>query len=103
MYPRRELKYLAHVRMRRIRSIDQARRESCKTVHRVTSPLRLLDWAVLEWRATRFPVSLAMVPVGLLLNKRSDPSRLKSVHRILRSALLIFAIARKVDHQIVKA
>lgn len=96
MYPRRELKDLARLRKERIRSLDRRRRENCDSIRRVTSPLRVLDWAVCEWRATRQPASLAMVPVEFLLH-RADQSRLKSVHRILRGALVVFAIARELD------
>lgn len=96
MYPRRELKYLAHIRMRRIRSIDKSRRESCHIVSRVASPLRLIDWAMVEWRATQLPARLAMLPVGHFLSRPGHASS-KSVHRILQGALFVFAIARKLD------
>lgn len=99
MYPRRELKYLAYLRRRRIRSIDQRRKESCDSVRRIAKPLRLIDWTISEWRATRFSVSLAMLPVGLLLHLY-DRGRLKSAQRILRGGLVVLAIARQLDRMV---
>lgn len=96
MYPRGELKDLARLRKGRIRTLDRRRRENCDSIRRVDGPLRLLDWTICEWRATRQPASLAMVPVEYFLH-RSDQSSLESVHRILRGALVVFAIARELD------
>lgn len=96
MYPRQELRDLARLRAARIRSIEQSRGECRAIASRLASPLGLLDWAVAEWRATRGPVRLAMVPVEFFL-ERLDPSRRQSVRRILQGALFALAIARRLD------
>ena len=96
MYPHRELAALARLREARIHSIEQRRRAHCTRLRHAVSPLRLLDWAVSEWRATEFPATLAMLPVESFL-RSSEPDRLVSAQRLLRSALVVLAAARHLD------
>lgn len=96
MYPNRELKDLARLRGARIRSIEHRRWENSESVRRGAQTLRLGDWAVAQWRATRLPADLAMVPVTLLLHRINQP-RAQCVRRSLRCALVVLALARQLD------
>lgn len=96
MFPRQKLKNLAYHRRARIRTIELRRKENSAGMLLIADSLQLLDWTVSQWRATKLPASLAMLPLQIL-GKPGLSQCFKPMERIVRGSLVILAIARQLD------
>jgi hypothetical protein len=101
MYPERELKELALLRMARIRLIEERRKASCESIRWSMAPLGLLNSAVVLWHGTRFPASLLIVFLGSLDRPRDQP-RWERMRGVLRGTLFVLSLARRADQSLVQ-